>query len=204
MRTFLLSVIAAALLLAPATLNASTDVYDNGAINGTFDAYSIATSLYGFEVSDSFTLGATTTLTGADVGLWVIGGDTPSSLTWDIGTSFFDASLGTGTATPSNNYWGNSWGYDIYDSTFSLPSVTLGPGTYYLSLSGTTTEAQNIFWDETVGPSSAYQLNGAGPIGSESFRLYSGGSTVPEPASFGLIGMGLLGMATFLRRRISR
>jgi hypothetical protein len=203
MRTLLLSVIAAALLLAPATLTASTIVYDNGAINGTVDAWSIATNLYGYEVSDSFTLAATATLTGADVGLWVGGGDTPSSLTWYIGTSFFDASQGTGTVTPSNNYWGNAYGYDIYDSTFSLPSITLGPGTYYLSLSGMTTYDSNIYWDETDGPSSAYELN-YGAIPSESFRLYSGGSTVPEPASFGLIGMGLLGLAAVLRRRIVR
>jgi hypothetical protein len=204
MRTFLLSIIAAALLLAPATLNASTIVYDNGAINGSINAWSIATNLAGWEVSDSFTLSATATLTSADVGLWVSAGDTPSSLTWSIGTSFFDTSLGTGTETPGNTYWGVGFDYyPIYDSTFSLPSITLGPGTYYLNLSGMTAEAQNIYWDETDGPSSAYELN-YGAIGSESFRLYTGGSTVPEPASFGLIGMGLLGMAAVLRRRIVR
>jgi hypothetical protein len=203
MRTFLLSTIAAALLLAPATLSASTVVYDNGPINGTINAWSIATSLAGWEVSDSFTLTAPATLTSADVGLWVNPGDTPSSLTWYLGTSFFDGSLGSGTETPSNTYWGLGFGaYPIYDSTFSLPSITLGPGTYYLSLSGMTTEDQNIFWDETDGPSSAYELN-YGAIGSESFRLYSG-TAIPEPASLGLIGMGLLGMAAVLRRRVAR
>jgi hypothetical protein len=205
MRTFVLSIIAAALLLCPATLNASTVVYDNGPINGSIDAWSIATNLYGWEVSDSFTLSAPATLTSADVGLYVLPGDTPSSLTWSFGTSFFDASLGTGTSTPGNTYWGSGFDYyDIYDSTFSLPSISLAAGTYYLSLSGMTTENQNIFWDENDGPSSAMQNQGTGAIGSESFRLYSG-TTIPEPGTFAALGFGLASLAGLaLRRRKSR
>jgi hypothetical protein len=203
MRTIVLSIIAAALLLCPATLNASAIVYDNGAINGTIDAYNIATDISDWIVSDSFTLSATTTLTGADVGLWVYPGDIPTSLTWSIGTSFFDTSLGTGTGTPGNVYWGTGFDYyDIYDSTFSLPSISLAAGTYYLTLSGATAQDNYLYWDETDGPSSAEQNGNA--IGSESFRLYSG-TTIPEPGTFAALGFGLASLAGLaLRRRKSR
>jgi hypothetical protein len=72
-------------------------------------------------------------------------------------------------------------GYSIYDSTFAPPSISLAAGTYYLSLSGMTAEDHNIYWDETDGASSAYELN-HGAIGSELFRLYSGHAPFQLPA----------------------
>jgi hypothetical protein len=56
-------------------------VYDNGPINGTVEAWAIT---LGNVVTDSFTVTASTNLTGARIGLWVSHGDQPSTIDWMI------------------------------------------------------------------------------------------------------------------------
>jgi hypothetical protein len=183
----------------------ATLLYDNGPINGQTDAWTISS---GFQVSDSFTLTGTSTLTGAQIGLW-ISGDTPGSVDWSIGTTYNDNTYGSGTGTLTNTfqYTNGNGGYNIYESIFTL-SGTLGAGTYWLTLQNSD---PLCYWDMNGGPSqvweSDYGLNpaGYGPSGtanppSDSFQIYGTSSSVPEPATMLLFGLGLIGVAGIRRK----
>ena len=157
---------------------------------------------FGYQVSDSFTLGSPATLTGAQIGLWVIPGDTPTSVDWSIGSAAFGSDISSGTAGLSNAFqYNNVYGYDILELTFSLSGV-LGAGTYWLTLQNATSSSGDpVYWDQNSGPSSA-QENTLGVIPSESFQVYGAGS-VPEPSTICLLGIGMVGLAGYCRRRRS-
>ncbi len=77
------------LCVALAVVPAVTDtLYDNGPVNGNLNAWPIN---FGFTIADSFTLpsGVNYTITGFQVGVWALPGDTPLSVNWDIGKSPF-------------------------------------------------------------------------------------------------------------------
>jgi hypothetical protein len=85
-RSFLCGLVAIAVVAGSAVQAKASFVYDNGPINGTITAHSIN---YGWQVSDSFSFSnpSVTNLTDAQVGLWVLPGDTPTGVQWSIGTS---------------------------------------------------------------------------------------------------------------------
>ena len=109
--------------------------------------------------------------------------------------------MASGDAAWSNVYWGTN-GFDIYTSSVSGLNIDLGAGDYWLELSnGAVADGSNIFWDENDGTSLAYQ-NATGSINSQAFTVYGpGGSPVPEPSSFLLLGSGLAGLAGLLKRK---
>lgn len=91
-------------------------------------------------------------------------------------------------------------GFDIYREAVSIPNVSFSPGTYWFELySGTTAFGANIYWDENGGPSLASQSAAGRMIPSETFQIL-GTTATPEPASFGLIAAGLIGMGVLLRK----
>ena len=171
-------------------------VYYNGPIKGTDNAWIIS---QGQQVTDSFTLTGPTSLTGAQVGLWLLPGDAAIGVDWAIGTSAFASDVGSGTASLSNVFqYSNSFTYSVFDSTFSL-DATLGAGTYWLTLhDGMSRLGNYVFWDENDGPSSSLD-SPLGAIGSESFQVY--GAAVPEPASLILFGLGVVGLLGCCGRR---
>jgi len=197
-------VVIAVLVVAASAVpvKADTLVYDNGPINGTINAWTIN---FGFSVSDSFTVGAgITNLTTATIGLWAFPGDIPSTVDWQIGTAFFGSDIASGTSSFTNTDLGpNSFGFELWSSTFSI-ATPIAPGTYFLTLDNATVpNGDPLYWDENDGPSSAME-NSVGPIGSETFLINgTGGVTqTPEPASLLLLGSGLLGLASGIRRRM--
>lgn len=217
MRTRITSLFVGALLgLLLLTLAWADLLYDNGPINGTIEAWLISAGIPYYQVSDSFTLGSSSNLTEAQIGLWVVRGDTPLTVDWSIGTDKFlsDIGFGLGTALTTSSMTPTVGGIDLYESTFSLSGM-LPAGTYWLTLKNavTTYSSLQVRWDENKGPSQAwsnivgdlslYQPTPTTYGGSESFQIYGTTAAVPEPSTMLLLGSGLLGLVG-LRRRLKK
>jgi len=202
------------LLAACATAD---DVYNNGPINGTVDAWTIN---FGFFVSDTFTVSTPNTpITGLSFGAWLFPGDVLQSvevsMTSDVlgGTTYFDQVVNLTQSGCSEN----QLGYIVCTETGSFGGPTLEPGTYWLNLqNAVVNNGDPVYWDENSGigctskgcPSVAETdciQNYIGCIPSESFTLSSGGGgtgTTPEPNSAVLWGSGVLSVIAVLRRKI--
>jgi hypothetical protein len=201
-----LTLLALCLAVVPAV--AQTDIYDNGEINGTIDAWTIN---FGFIVSDSFTVDAPANVRGLSFGAWLTPGDILESAEVSItssefgGTSFFD---GVVNFTQSGCV-GNQIGFNICTETGNFAGPSLNAGTYWLNLQNAVVNTGDpIYWDENSGPSQASE-NTLGTVPSESFTILGGSgvgntdaTSTPEPSSIMLFGSGILGLASVLRRKL--
>jgi len=163
----------------------SSDIYDNGPINGNTDAWTIN---FGFITSDSFTVpNGGATITGGTFGMWLFSGDTLNTAELSItagengGTSYFDQTV---NFTQSGCVM-NEFGYNICTETTSFTGPTLNAGTYWVNLQNASVPSGNpVYWDENSGvgctgtgcPSSASQ-NDVGTIPSESFTILGNATT---------------------------
>ncbi len=204
------SLLLLALCWAAAPAVAQNDLYDNGPTDGTTNAWNIAG---GFVTSDSFSLGTAATINGLTFAAWLIPGDVLESAELSItsaefgGTSYFDQNV-------NFNQSGcvlNSQGYSVCTESGTFSGMNLNAGTYWLNLQNATVASGDpVYWDENSGPSSASN-NAVGTVPSESFTvLGSAGSsttsttgTTPEPSSILLLGSGILGLGTAVRRKLS-
>lgn len=200
------------LCLALASPAISQTVYSNGPINGNTDAWTIN---FGFVVSDTFNVSNDNTpIRGASFGMWLFSGDTLTSAELSItsgensGTSYFDqtANFTQGSCTA------NKYGYEVCQESTSFNGPTLNAGTYWMNLQNASVPSGDpVYWDENSGPSSASE-NSVGSIPSEAFTVLGGETTttsstttttsVPEPSSIMLLGSGILGLASLLRRKL--
>src|SRR5580704_15126223 len=92
---------------------AQNEIYDNGPINGTVDAWTINS---GFAVSDSFTVSsASASVTGLTFGSFMLPGDVLQSVEVSItsnefgGTTYFDQVV----SLTQTNCMANQFGYNI-------------------------------------------------------------------------------------------
>ena len=203
----------AGVALAASSASAGT-IFDDGAINGTSDAFFIAgpnglvennQSIY-----DTFTATGSGTLGELQVGLWVPTGETPSSFTWWLGTTSFDNSIGGGTATLSSADYvfhnSSGSGYDVYEVTLTgLSSAMLNAGSTYVLTLGNGNDSlgdELVAWDIINGPATCGFIQGGVDFGScgiggEAFTLST--ASAPEPATWALMLAGFAGLGAALR-----
>ena len=205
------------LLLTAAPAMADT-LYNNGAYNGTVDAWTIN---FGFSVSDSFTCGGPDGCPVADFHMvnWNIPGFVTTGAEIQFGSSSFGNNYGDLTLAPSGStdLGSNQFGYELWQYDFTFASVIVPNGTSWVTLSNATDSGGNpVYWDENSGPSSAYE-NSVGSIPSEAFTLTGCeccsradgsspdcGPPVPEPSSMMLFGSGIFAVVGVLRRKLNR
>jgi len=197
--------------------SAASVLYDNGLFNGSIAGWTINS---GFQVADTFTLAGSSTLTGANFAAWVSSGDAAQTLDWAIvgdPTDQVSTTFYSGSAAPLGNTFllTNGFGFDVYNESFDLGSLSLGAGTYWLVLmNGTTAQGDVMFWDENDGPSQAWEStlgfltvansncasNASGNC-SEAFQILGTTSGIPEPSTLALGASGLLLVAAALRQK---
>lgn len=117
------------------------------------------------------------------------------------------SAVASGSFTATQSATGQSFsGLSEFEHT-SAVNIILGPGTYWFALSSTSSPG-SVNWGFTnavSGNAQAFEI-GVGPWGSISaelaFQLEGDLDTgVPEPATFGIIGAGLLAIFVHNRRR---
>ena len=208
------------------TLTASAGTFFNdGGIDGNDNGFYITGPSFpnpagSFQdISNGFVSAASGTPTQLEFGEWVLSGSTPTSISYEIGTTAFGTDLGFGTVAQNSSdsifLFTNGFGYGIYDVTIPVTSLAMTAGNeYWVSLSNAanTGGTQSGAWD-LAGPSGGpatcnFRQSGTNygdcGTGGESFTLSAPccGPT-PEPSSILLFGSGILGLAGVLRRKMN-
>jgi hypothetical protein len=194
----LLTVCCLMLAVAPATAGI---LYSNGPYDGTTAAFPIS----GVDsVSDSFSVGPNSTITGLDFVYWVASRtDILTTADMQIGLDSFGGSLYHLTGVTNTFLERNADGYYVFQAEYTFAGIPWSDGGFLTLLDAcTSTCGPNlIFWDLNYGPSTGWS-SGIGEIPSESFTLT--GLTTPEPNSLILCGSGILGIIGILRRKLMR
>ncbi len=210
MRIALLSLLTCCLLLAFSPAMADT-LYNNGAYNGTTDAWTIN---FGFSVSDSFTVPTSSSIEDLHIVYWDAStSDLLTTVDMAIGSTSFGGTPQTLTGVTNTFLGTNQFGYFLYQADYTFANIPWS-GAGYVTLQNACSQSgcsvsNPIYWDENGGPATAYE-NTIGSIPSEAFTLTgtvgsgTGTGTTPEPSSIMLLGSGILGLAGVLRRKLSR
>ena len=207
MRMASLSLLAVCCLMLAVSPAMADTLYNNGAYNGTTDAWTIN---FGFSVSDSFSVASGSSIEDLHIVYWdASSSDLLTTVDMAIGSSSFGGTPQTLTGVTNTFLGTNQFGYALYQADYSFTNIPWS-GAGYVTLSNACSTSgcsvsNPIYWDENSGPSTAYE-NTIGSIPSEAYTLTGthGGGTTPEPSSIMLLGSGILGLAGVLRRKLSR
>ena len=114
-------------------------IFNDGAIDGNDNGFFITgpnfpNELGSFQdISNGFTAGITANATGLEFGLWIGSGLTPTSVSYELGTTAFGTDLGSGTvalnAGNSHFLFTNGFGFDIYDVNIPVSSGSMAEAT---------------------------------------------------------------------------
>ncbi len=191
-------------------------LYDDGPLVGDSNAFYIdgpGAGPFSQSISNGFVATNSGEATSFDFGEWVPTGETPTSVSWALGTSAFGSEISSGSTSQVGFtfFVGNQFSYDVYISHVDGLSGFLSAGsTYYLTLSGGNDSGGNQFvaWDVNKGPATCTFAVGGTPQGGcgdggETFTIYSD-TSVPEPGTLLLLGSGLAGLVGFRRRWLGR
>ena len=211
-RSAILSLVILGLVGVLATVPASADdTLFNNIVTGTSytsDAYGISTYE---QNTNSFTLSSSATITGAVLGLWLSPGDSATEVDWQIVPAVFATTniAGGDSVIVSSTDMGSILedSFEMWQVTFGIPDLTLGPGTYYLEIDNVNTvSSRGAGWDVSNGPNSTGYIRDLSPLPtSETFEILGneGPSAVtPEPSSFLLLGSALAGLAGVIKRKL--
>ena len=164
----------------------NNDLYENGPINGTTDAWTIND---GFVVSNTFTIPSSGgTVNGMTFGAWAFVGDVLQTVEISItssefgGTTYFDQVVNFTQSGCSTN----QFGFNICTETSAnFGPVNIAAGTYWVNLANAVVNTGDpIYWDENSGvgcqssgcPSEASE-NSVGTIPSEAFTILGESTT---------------------------
>ena len=197
-------------LMGGASLASAAVLYDNGPINGTFDAWTINN---GYAVADSFSLASASTVTGVNFGVWEYPGNSLTSVNWSITTPALVTTYPTGASATVTDGAQTATGFGYYDigtDSFSTGNVRLAAGTYYLVLQdAVTSEGNPVYWDVNDGVSTAYEntignVNGVLGPGSNSDPFQVIGTAAPEPSTWAMLLLGFAGLGFAGYRRTTK
>ena len=109
---------------------AGTTFYNDGGIDGNDNGFFISGpnnanppgSIQ--DISNGFISAASGTPGALEFGEWVLSGSSPTSISYELGTSAFGTDLGSGTVAQNSGnsvfLFTNGFGYDIYDVTIPV------------------------------------------------------------------------------------
>jgi len=214
--------IAAAMVLSASGAHAAvlySNPYDASADNG----YCQWSTVCGSEqlvpdtyAAQAFSLGLSDVITSASFTELDFGDNAPTAVSWDIysdnvSTSLPGASIASGTSSVTSTIDLGpdvSGLFDITQGTFSLPSITLGAGDYFLAIQGASTSYYD-FLAQGVGSAGAAMSSDGGstftstyegvPSIAVSISGVSSVSAAPEPSIWALMILGLGAVGSLLR-----
>jgi hypothetical protein len=199
-----LATIAAAALTLAGSAKASV-LYDNPSAGFGIGFNLISGTAW---AQDTFTLGAPATVVGAQFDSWTVQGDKVTTVDWSI-LDVNRVAVALGTADVSSVHFAvNLDGDDINFDRFSIPTLSLAAGDYWLRLTNaTTSEGNEAGWDMTVGsPSQVLNSDGSNLpntfeiFGADPDRAGAPAGGVPEPATWALLIAGFGATGAALRR----